>query len=256
MKKISLAILVGAALCIGGGIWYFNHQSTAGEGGKGGKGGAQAPTTVSVIKPLRQDVPMVLQANGSVTPISSVDLHPQTTSTITKVHIREGQFVKQGELMFTLDARTESANVEKAQAQVLRDRASVLDYERQLKRNQELLSKNFIAQGAVDTLQSQLDAARALLAADQAALRAAQVDSSYTVLRAPQGGRVGAINVDAGSLVQPTTSLTSITSSTRSTWPSLCRKAACPACWRRNGRATCPSRPCWRTRAASSSTAS
>ena len=211
MKKTSLAILVGAALCIGGGIWYFNHQSTAGEGGKGGKGGAQAPTTVSVIKPLRQDVPMVLQANGSVTPISSVDLHPQTTSTITKVHIREGQFVKQGELMFTLDARTESANVEKAQAQVLRDRASVLDYERQLKRNQELLSKNFIAQGAVDTLQSQLDAARALLAADQAALRAAQVDSSYTVLRAPQGGRVGAINVYAGSLVQPTTSLTSIT---------------------------------------------
>lgn len=211
MKKTSLAILVGAALCIGGGIWYFNHQSTAGEGGKGGKGGAQAPTTVSVIKPLRQDVPMVLQANGSVTPISSVDLHPQTTSTITKVHIREGQFVKQGELMFTLDARTQSANVEKAQAQVLRDRASVLDYERQLKRNQELLSKNFIAQGAVDTLQSQLDAARALLAADQAALRAAQVDSSYTVLRAPQGGRVGAINVYAGSLVQPTTSLTSIT---------------------------------------------
>lgn len=214
MKKTSLAIVVGAALCIGGGIWYFNHQpagSAAGQDGKGGKGGMQAPTTVSVIKPLRQDVPMLLQANGSVTPISSVDLHPQTTSTITKVHIREGQFVKQGELMFTLDARSEHANVDKAQAQVLRDRASVADLERQLKRNQDLLSKNFIAQGAVDTLQSQLDAARALLAADQAALRAAQVDSSYTVLRAPQGGRVGAISVYAGSLVQPTTSLTSIT---------------------------------------------
>ena len=213
MKKTSLVILVGAALCIGGGIWYFNHQSgvaAGGQDGKGGKGG-QGPTTVSVVAPLRQDVPMVLQANGSVMPISSVDLHPQTTSTITKVHIREGQFVKQGELMFTLDARSEHANVDKAQAQVLRDRASVLDLERQLKRSQDLLSKNFIAQGAVDTLQSQLDAARALLAADQAALRAAQVDSSYTVLRAPQGGRVGAISVYAGSLVQPTTSLTSIT---------------------------------------------
>ena len=113
--------------------------------------------------------------------------------------------------MFTLDARTESANVEKAQAQVLRDRASVLDFERQLKRSTDLLSKNFIAQGAVDTLQSQLDAARALLAADQAALRAAQVDSSYTILRAPLSGRVGAIGVYPGSLVQPTTSLTSIT---------------------------------------------
>ena len=216
MKKTSLVVLVGAALCIGGGVWYVNHQSAgAGAGAnnnsaRAGKGG-QAPTSVSVVTPLRQDVPIVLSANGSVTPISSVELRPQTTSTIGKVHIREGQFVKQGELLFTLDARTENANVEKAQAQVLRDRASVADYERQLKRNTDLLSKNFIAQGAVDTLQSQLDAARAVLAADQAALRAAQVDSSYTVLRAPQAGRVGAINVYPGSLVQPTTSLTSIT---------------------------------------------
>ena len=212
MKKTSLAILVGAALCIGGGIWYFNHQpADKGKAGAAGKGGGQAPTSVSVVKPVRQDVPIVLQANGSVTPISSVELHPQTTSTISKVHIKEGQYVKQGELMFTLDARTESANVDKAQAQVLRDRASVQDYERQLRRSNDLLSKNFIAQGAVDTLQSQLDAARALLAADQAALRAAQVDSSYTVLRAPLSGRVGAIGVYPGSLVQPTASLTSIT---------------------------------------------
>ena len=211
MKKTSLAILVGGALCIGGGIWYFNHQSAdKARSGAAAKGG-QAPTSVSVVKPVRQDVPIVLQANGSVTPISSVELHPQTTSTISKVHIKEGQYVKQGELMFTLDARTESANVDKAQAQVLRDRASVQDYERQLRRSNDLLSKNFIAQGAVDTLQSQLDAARALLAADQAALRAAQVDSSYTVLRAPLSGRVGAIGVYPGSLVQPTASLTSIT---------------------------------------------
>ena len=212
MKKTSLAILVGAALCIGGGIWYFNHQpADKGKAGAAGKGGGQAPTSVSVVKPVRQDVPIVLQANGSVTPISSVELHPQTTSTISKVHIKEGQYVKQGELMFTLDARTESANVDKAQAQVLRDRASVQDYERQLRRSNDLLSKNFIAQGAVDTLQSQLDAARALLAADQAALRAAQVDSSYTVLRAPLSGRVGAIGVYPVSMVQPTASLTSIT---------------------------------------------
>ncbi len=212
MKKTSLAILVGAALCLGGGIWYFNHQGAdRPKAGAAGKGGGQAPTSVSVVRPVRQDVPIVLQANGSVTPINSVELHPQTTSTIAKVHIREGQFVRQGELMFTLDARAASANVEKAQAQLLRDRASAQDLERQLKRSNDLLSKNFIAQGAVDTLQSQLDAARALLAADQAALRAAQVDSSYTVLRAPLSGRVGAIGVYAGSLVQPTTSLTSIT---------------------------------------------
>jgi multidrug efflux pump subunit AcrA (membrane-fusion protein) len=106
-------------------------------------------------------VPVVLQANGTVTPISTVDLHPQTTSTIAKVHIKEGQFVKSGELMFTLDDRSERANVDKAQAQVVRDRAALADYERQYKRALELLEKKFIAQGAVDTLKSQVDSARA-----------------------------------------------------------------------------------------------
>ncbi|CDG85519.1 efflux transporter, RND family, MFP subunit [Janthinobacterium agaricidamnosum NBRC 102515 = DSM 9628] len=201
---------MGAAVCIVAGAWYFT-QKPGPEGGKGGAGAAQPATVVSTITPLRQDVPVVLQANGTVTPISSVDLHPQTTSTITKVHIREGQFIKAGDLMFTLDARSEHANVDKAKAQVLRDQAALADVERQYKRSMELLSKNFIAQGAVDTLKSQRDSARALLVADTAALRAVQVDASYTTIRAPMSGRVGAIPVYAGSLVQLATSLTTIT---------------------------------------------
>jgi RND family efflux transporter MFP subunit len=213
MKKSSLAILAGAIAVIGGGIWYTTHGS--GEQQAGAKplngGGPQGPTTVSVIAPSRQDVPVVLQANGTVTPISTVDLHPQTTSTISKVHIKEGQFVKSGELMFTLDDRSERANVDKAQAQVERDRAALADYERQYKRSMELLSRNFIAQGAVDTLKSQVDSARALLQSDIAAARSVGVDASYTSIRAPMTGRVGAINVYPGSLVQLATSLTTIT---------------------------------------------
>ncbi|MHA4869148.1 efflux RND transporter periplasmic adaptor subunit [Duganella sp. PWIR1] len=173
--------------------------------------GPQGPTTVSIVAPKRQDVPVVLQANGTVTPISTVDLHPQTTATIAKVHIKEGQFVKSGELMFTLDDRSERANVDKAQAQVERDRAALADYERQYKRAQELLEQKFIAQNAVDTLKSQVDSARALLNADIAAARSASVDASYTAIRAPMTGRVGAINVYPGSLVQMTTLLTSVT---------------------------------------------
>ncbi|NRR32964.1 efflux RND transporter periplasmic adaptor subunit [Oxalobacteraceae bacterium] len=218
MKKTTLGILLGAALVIGGGAWYASRPAaeagTAGapakDGKAGGKGG-QGPTAVSVVSPRREDVPVVLQANGTVTPLSTVDLHPQTTSTITKVHIREGQFVKAGELMFTLDDRSARANVDKAQAQVARDQATLADLDRQYRRGQELLSKNFIAQGAVDTLKSQVDSARALLAADVAAARSAGVDASYNTIRAPMNGRVGAINVYAGSLVQLATSLTTIT---------------------------------------------
>jgi RND family efflux transporter MFP subunit len=212
MKKSSLASLVGAIVVVGGGIWYMTHGAPAHEaGGKMNGGGQQGPTTVSIIAPKRQDVQVTLQANGTVTPISTVDLHPQTTSTIAKVHIKEGQFVKSGELMFTLDDRSERANVDKAQAQVARDQASLSDYERQYQRALELLDKKFIAQGAVDTLKSQVESARALLNADVAAARSAGVDASYTVIRAPMNGRVGAINVYPGSLVQMTTLLATVT---------------------------------------------
>jgi RND family efflux transporter MFP subunit len=127
------------------------------------------------------------------------------------VHIKEGQFVKQGELMFSLDSRSENANVEKAQAQVMRDRATLADLERQYQRSMDLLAQKFIAQGAVDTLRSQVEQARAVLNADIAATQAVKVDASYTTIRAPMTGRVGAINVYPGSLVQLSTSLTTIT---------------------------------------------
>lgn len=211
MKKSSIASLVGAIVVVAGGIWYMTHQGAEPAGAHKPGNGPQGPTTVSIVAPKRQDVPVTLEANGTVTPISTVDLHPQTTSTIAKVHIKEGQFVKSGELMFTLDDRTERANMDKAQAQVERDRAALADYERQYKRALELLEKKFIAQGAVDTLKSQVDSARALLQADVAAARSASVDASYTAIRAPMTGRVGAINVFPGSLVQMTTSLTTVT---------------------------------------------
>lgn len=216
MKKSSLAYVVGAIVVLGGGVWYATHGAPghagdqAGGPSKGGNG-PQGPTTVSVVAPTRQDVAVVLQANGTVTPVSSVDLHPQTTSTIAKVHIKEGQFVKSGELMFSLDDRSQRANVQKAQAQVARDRAALADVERQYQRSLDLLDQKFVAQGAVDTLKSQVDSARAVLEADIAAARAVGVDASYTTIRAPMTGRVGAINVYPGSLVQLETLLATVT---------------------------------------------
>ncbi|CAN7677432.1 efflux RND transporter periplasmic adaptor subunit [Pseudoduganella sp. LjRoot289] len=215
MKKTTLAILVAAAVVIGAGAWHYSQPAPAAASAPAGQGksgqGQQGPTSVNVVTPQRQDVPVMLAANGTVSPISTVDLHPQTTSTIVKVHIKEGQFVKQGELMFSLDGRSETANVDKAQAQVMRDRATLADLERQHQRSQELLAQKFIAQGAVDTLRSQVESARALLNADLAAAQAVKVDASYTSIRAPMSGRVGAINVYPGSLVQLSTSLTTVT---------------------------------------------
>ncbi|WP_312514397.1 efflux RND transporter periplasmic adaptor subunit [Massilia sp.] len=217
MKKKNVGVIaVVAALVVAGG-WYFNQGNDAhaesGKGGPGGPGagGARPPVTVNVVAPQRRDVGVELFANGTVTPLRTVDLHPQTTSTIRKVHIREGDFVKEGQLMFSLDDRADQANVARADAQVARDRATLADLERQYKRSQELVSQNFLAQSALDSLLSQVEAQRALVQSNQAAARSAQVSASYTAIRAPMSGRVGAIDVHPGSLVQMTTSLTSIT---------------------------------------------
>lgn len=216
MKNKNLGLLAAVAVMLAAGTWYFhsaNGAETAPEnkGGKGGKGGAQPPVTVSVVAPLRQDVPVELTANGTVTPLQTVDLRAQTTSTIRQVHIKEGQFIKAGTLMFSLDDRGDVANTDKARAQVARDQATLADIERQYKRSQDLFSQKFIAQSAVDTLKSQVEAARAALVADQAAVRASNVNVSYAHIRAPLSGRVGAITVYPGSLVQPATSMTTIT---------------------------------------------
>jgi len=222
MKKHHLGLIAAAVIIAGAGGWYLKQGgahaesegaasgATASAGGARGKGG-QPPAVVNVVTPQRRDVPVVQLANGTVTPIRTVDLHPQTTATIRQVHIKEGQFVKAGELLFSLDDRADRANQDKAQAQVERDRAQLADIERQYKRSQDLFAQKFIAQSAVDTLRAQVDQARATLQSDSAAARAAGVATSYTAIRAPMSGRVGGIAVYPGSLVQPATSLTTIT---------------------------------------------
>lgn len=213
MKKKNAGIIAGIVAVAVAGAWYLNKGDGAqaeGPGGKGGKGG-MPPTTVNVVAPQRQDVGVELSANGTVTPVRTVDLHPQTTATIRQVHIREGQFVKEGQVLFSLDDRADRANVARAEAQVAQNRATLADLERQYKRSQELASQNFLSQSAVDSLRSQVEAARALVQSNAAAARASQVSASYTTIRAPMPGRVGAIDIHPGALVQPTTSLTTIT---------------------------------------------
>jgi RND family efflux transporter MFP subunit len=212
MKKNTLAVIAVVVAAGAGGAWYMNRGAHAeAQGGPAGRGGAQPPTTVNVVIPQRQDVGVEVAANGTVTPQRTVDLRPQTTSTIREVHIKEGQFVKAGQLLFSLDDRSDRASVAQAEAEVARGRATLADLERQYKRSQELVAQKFLAQSAVDTLKSQVEGARAALAASSAAVRASQVNASYTTIRAPMAGRVGAINVYPGSLVQPATSLTTVT---------------------------------------------
>jgi RND family efflux transporter MFP subunit len=210
-RQLVVGLAVAAVIAVGG-------YALVRKGGADAAGNAAAPAStaaaaagasgpavsVTTVVVQKRDVDVTLEATGTVTALNSVDVRPQIASIITKVYIKEGQFVRAGQPLFALDARNDEVNVTKAQAQLAKDQAALADAERQLARSQDLFKQNFISQGAVDTNQTLVDSQRAVVAADRAAIAAAQVGLSYTRIVAPSAGRAGAINVYPGSSVQPT----------------------------------------------------
>jgi RND family efflux transporter MFP subunit len=158
------------------------------------------------------DVPVRLTANGTVTALQSVEVRAQISATIKAVHIKEGQFVKRGERLFSLDVRTEDANLGKTEAQVSKTRADLGNAERNLARQRELFKQKFISQTALDAVQNQVDSLRAQLAADLATVKSSHVTRGFGEIIAPIAGRLGGVSVYPGSLVQPSgAALVSIT---------------------------------------------
>ena len=168
--------------------------------GNGGSGGG--PVSVTSVRAERRDVDVMLEATGTVAALNSVDIRSQVNSVITQVNIREGQFVTAGQLLFTLDARTDEANLARARAQLAKDQASLADAQRQLSRSQDLLAQNFISQSALDTQQTLVDTQQSAVVASRAAIGSVQIALSYDRIVAPAAGRAGAINVFAGTTVQ------------------------------------------------------
>ena len=168
--------------------------------GGGGSGGG--PVSVTSVRALRRDVDVMLEATGTVAALNGVDIRSQVNSVITQVNIRDGQFVKAGQLLFTLDARTDEANLARARAQLAKDEAALADAQRQLSRSKDLVAQNFISQSALDTNQTLVDTQQSVVVASRAAIGSVQIALSYDRIVAPAAGRAGAINVFAGTTVQ------------------------------------------------------
>ena len=165
------------------------------------RAGAQ---TVSVIAAQQRDMPVVVEAAGTVVSLDTVDVRAQVSGSVSDVVVREGQFVRRGDVLFRLDDRAHRADLERARAQLLRDQATLADLNRQLTRAQDLRAQNFIAQSAVDSVIAQVEAQRAAVAADQAAIPSTEVALSFDTITSPLSGRAGAVVVYRGTLVQPT----------------------------------------------------
>jgi len=203
--RLTMAGIVLAALA--GGAWVWRSHSAATDIGK------KIPEAIQVVTTLiaRGDVPVRLMANGIVSAQQTVPVRPQLSAMIRGVHIREGQFVQSGEKLFTLDARTEDANVSRTEGMLAKSHVELRNAERNLERQRELFEQHFISQAALDVAQNQVDSLRAQLAVDQATVQANRIARGFTEIRAPIAGRTGAITVHQGSLVQPNDALVNIT---------------------------------------------
>lgn len=190
-------VVAGAALA-----WTLTQRPPA-DAPRAAAATAGTAVTVTTVPARREDFALELGATGTVSALNRVEIHPQISAAIERVHIREGQTVRAGELLFTLDSRAAEVRVAQAQAQLQRDLATLADAERQLARSRDLLRQDFVSQSAVDTNLSQVEAQQAVVVADRAAIQAARVDLGYARIVAPSAGRVGAIAVYAGSYVTP-----------------------------------------------------
>jgi RND family efflux transporter MFP subunit len=166
---------------------------------------------VVTAKVARNDVLVRLTANGQVSAQQMVAVRPQLSAVIRSVDIKEGQYVQKGERLFTLDARTEDANLSRTEGQLAKSRADLRNAERNLERQRELFRQNFISQAALEVAENQVEGLRAQLLIDQATVQANRVARGFSEITAPIAGRTGAIPVYQGSLVQPNDILVTIT---------------------------------------------
>lgn len=160
------------------------------------------PVSVTTVVAAKRDLPVRIAGTGAVTSLSNVEIKPLVTGQVVQVHVKEGDFVKAGQLLFSLDSRADEANVARARAQLARDEAALADAQRQFKRSQELVAQNFVSQTAVDTARTSVQSQEAAVAASKAALESTRVQMSYGRITAPSSGRLGAIPVFKGSVVQ------------------------------------------------------
>lgn len=167
---------------------------------------------VSVAPVTRQDVPVDIRAIGSVQPVATVQVRSRVDGLLSKVHFQEGQMVKAGEPIFTLDPRAYEAQIKQAEANLARDQAQLQNARADLARLQQTTRMGATSRQSLDAALANASAYEAAVKADQAALEMAKVQLSYTAIVSPIDGRTGNLNVNEGNLVRAndTTALVTI----------------------------------------------
>lgn len=218
-----IVLLVVVAAAAGGGWWWKQRQAAgAGQtqadgaggppGGRGGPGGGRGPARfsaggqtqpVSVGVVRRQDVRVQVNAIGTMSARATAVVRAKVSGELVKLHFKEGDEVKAGQLLAEIDARSYQASLGQVQGNLARDQALLKNAQLDLKRYQDLLAKDSIASQQVDTQAAQVRQLEGTVAADQAQVDAAKLQLSYTRITAPIAGRLGLRQADRGNVVGP-----------------------------------------------------
>jgi multidrug efflux system membrane fusion protein len=193
----ALAASLAAAGCSGSEA--IQSTPPAGRGGGPG-GGAAVPVATALVS--EKAVPLELTVIGSVEPYSTVAVRAQITGALTSVGFREGEDVRKGQVLFTLDRRPLQAALEQAKANLQRDTAQAANAQAQAQRYVDLAERGIATKEQVDTTRTAAAALEATLEADRATVENAEVQLQYATITAPISGRTGALMVHEGNLVR------------------------------------------------------
>jgi len=194
-------LAAGLTLCLGlpGGLFLTACSGTK-AAGPAAPGTPVVPVLAATVE--EKDVPVQVQAIGSVESYSTVAVKTQITGELTGVFFREGQEVKKGELIFTLDKRPFEAVLKQAQSTLAKDQAQAEMARVQARRYAVLMKDGVVAKEQYDQMQSSADALDAAVEADQAAVENARVQLIYCSIDSPINGRVGSLLIHQGNMIK------------------------------------------------------
>jgi multidrug efflux system membrane fusion protein len=174
-----------------------------GPGGGGGFGGGRRPsTTVGVATATPADIPITIDALGTVTPAATVTVTPQVSGVITQILFTEGQVVKKGQALAVIDPRPLQMSLLQAQGNQKRDEAQLANAKLLLARDETLLKEDSIARQDVDTQAALVKQLEGTVMTDQAAVGTARLNLGYSRVVSPVSGRIGLRAVDLGNFIQ------------------------------------------------------
>lgn len=202
MKRLRTLLGIGLGLAVVAGAgWYISTTSSPAPSRQGGRFGAGAPVPVGLAAATKGDIPIVIKALGTVTPLAVVTMKSQITGQLVEVNFTEGQMVKKGDLLALVDPRPYDVALKQAQGNLAKDEALLKNAQTDLQRYKTLVAQDSIARQQYDTQAALVRQYEATLITDQALVDAAQLNLTYTRIVAPVTGRIGLRLVDPGNYV-------------------------------------------------------